>query len=131
MRYSFLFLFLMVTICGCQSRKQAGPKFQKADLALMEVWKNDPLGCKKIRTEALALKIESLFLTVKNFHWDDLERYLGKTEYTHTRNQTKVTGYYFDFVCEGGFLKENSVGCSLEFFFQVEGPLEKVFVSCG
>lgn len=99
--------------------------------AKVDFWKADVLGCNKMRDAENASEIASLLNELKASQ-SETETLLGKPEDNRPSGPYQVYAYFFDGECDGKQLKEGSVYCLLQLYFDSKsGVLHTATVVCG
>ena len=127
-----LLVGVLLLLGGCTPRKNRPLKLDPATLAQARVWKTDPLGCNGLRTDDLGAALAEAIQQQSQVYAAQVIELLGEPEFTHTRNEFRVLGYYYWGKCVDGTIPDGEVYCTLEFFFESEdGPLHEAGVVCG
>jgi hypothetical protein len=137
MRHASIYVFLLLLTLsgvGCKSRRAGSALEQQlgSDMkAVCQTWKKDAWGCEKVRDAEMAQQIAEA-LHPHQPSLKDVSGLIGAPEFTKTNAGKTYAAYYFDGDCLGGKLKEGSVYCVLEFYFDAETQAwVSVSVVCG
>lgn len=133
-------LLPLVLALGCKPRQvpDPGPPPSKYALnlhpetaALAKQWREDPLGCKKVRTAPMAEDLVTGFMKQRPSEQELIE-VLGPPELSKDYAGTRNLSYYFDATCEGGKLKPGAVYCLVTFTIGLDvNMMDSGGVVCG
>ena len=124
---SIAIVMALILLTSCGTRKPVDTPSSKSFAKELQVigdnWKGDPLGCRGIRTTALAENISEKIFDHKDSHpiyQAQVESLLGAPDYSRRVNDFYVIGYYYHAECVDDQIPDGVDFCTFEFFFETD-----------